>query len=613
MNKLLLLFVLILLPMVSNAGKSTNRQAWVQNRELEIMSNNTQICRFEKVTMNGDQRIVEKKEITLHFKVEGVPEYQKEVSGFNYVHEWQNAIERGNSEYQRTEGHFKIFGRTDIVSAVKDNGFDADKITTKYTFYHESCTYDDGEVNLKYDFEEGGFWEKSTVVKTIASPVAGKDAAKLTNTISTFYCGYRQEVSESVILLKDANVSITDEGFVATGCKETVYGNNVTAHVLYRITKSDGTHEDFEVDFSDTRTSEVDPAWSSIESNNTQSTSSASRTETGNSDQSASKNDFTAKWKRYSYNVKSVATLSGSKQNNRVKVVEPEGWEITYRGKTFKFNRPEYTVSNDNGTVTGGSEKNGYNEYNYANKFSYTRGSNNKSFTANGVIKVKSEEPIFFPKEWGALIEAKQTVANNETHNSFVYTWSLRFKNNIVLPVVIRSGEATPEWHLEYAENTTVTQYNGGTYEKGSDTWINTTASDKPNQMVWSRDSRERANKDYLIAKNQNWDEGHLIDGHSSTQTSRYQLTVSNGVLKATDTYTGKYIGEWKYSTDTAEIGEFLPGDVDGNGQVDFADVEATLNYILRHGTLANEAAADMNGDGIVDIADLVAIIGLIK
>jgi hypothetical protein len=413
--------------------------------------------------------------------------------------------------------------------------------------------------------------------------------------------------------LKDANVSITDEGFVATGCKETVYGNKVTAHVLYRITKSDGTHEDFEVDFSDTRTSEVDPAWSSIESNNTQSTSSASRTETGNSDQSASKNDFTAKWKRYSYDVKSVATLSGSKQNNRVKVVEPEGWEITYRGKTFKFNRPEYTVSNDNGTVTGGSEKNGYNEYNYANKFSYTRGSNNKSFTANGVIKVKSEEPIFFPKEWGALIEAKQTVANNETHNSFVYTWSLRFKNNIVLPVVIRSGEATPEWHLEYAENTTVTQYNGGTYEKGSDTWINTTASDKPNQMVWSRDSRERANKDYLIAKNQNWDEGHLIDGHSSTQTSRYLLTVSNGVLKATDTYTGKYIGEWKYSTDTAEIGEFLPGDVDGNGQVDFADVEATLNYILRRGTLANEAAADVNGDGIVDIADLVAIIGLIK
>lgn len=562
--------------------------------------------------MNGDQRIVEKKEITLHFKVEGVPEYQKEVSGFNYVHKW-NDIERGKSEYQRTEGHFKIFGRTDNISSLKVNGFDADDITTMYTFYHESCTYDDGEVNLKFDFEEGGGWEKSTVVKTIASPVAGKDAAKLTNTITTFYCGYRQDVSESVILLKDANVSITDEGFVATGCKETVYGNKVTAHVLYRITKSDGTHEDFEVDFSDTRTSEVDPAWSSIESNNTQSTSSASRTETGNSDQSASKNDFTAKWKRYSYNVKSVATLSGSKQNNRVKVVEPEGWEITYRGKTFKFNRPEYTVSNDNGTVTGGSEKNGYNEYNYANKFSYTRGSNNKSFTANGVIKVKSEEPIFFPKEWGALIEAKQTVANNETHNSFVYTWSLRFKNNIVLPVVIRSGEATPEWHLEYAENTTVTQYNGGTYEKGSDTWINTTASDKPNQMVWSRDSRERANKDYLIAKNQNWDEGHLIDGHSSTQTSRYQLTVFNGVLKATDTYTGKYIGEWKYSTDTAEIGEFLPGDVDGNGQVDFADVEATLNYILRRGTLANEAAADVNGDGIVDIADLVAIIGLIK
>ena len=777
---------------------STERKVFTQNKEREIKGPNTEICRFEKVIVNGIQKSIEKKEITLHRKVEGAPEYQKEVSGFDYVHKRNNTIENGTPEYQRTEGHFKIIGRTDILSALKVNGFGADNITTMYTFYHEAVTYDDGEVQVSFDFMDGTFYEKSTVVETITSPVAGKDAAKLTNTITAYYFLCLQDVSESVILLKDADVSITnegfvatrcketvygdsvtvhalyritksdgsredfavdfcdtrtseidpawssiesnnmqstssasrtetgsagqssskngftakwkrytydvksvatlagskqnnriktvepegweityrgktfkfnrpsysasndngtvteggknngyneynyankfnytrggnnksftssgvikvkleevsitDEGFVATRCKETVYGDSVTVHALYRITKSDGSREDFAVDFCDTRTSEIDPAWSSIESNNMQSTSSASRTETGSAGQSSSKNGFTAKWKRYTYDVKSVATLAGSKQNNRIKTVEPEGWEITYRGKTFKFNRPSYSASNDNGTVTEGGKNNGYNEYNYANKFNYTRGGNNKSFTSSGVIKVKLEEPTFFPKEWGNLIEAKQTVANNETHSSFVYTWSLRFENNIVLPVVVRSGDATPEWHFEYAENTTITEYNGGTYDKASDTWINTTASDKPNQMVWSRNSKEKANKDYRIAMNQNWDEGHLIDGHPSTQTSRYQLTVSNGVLKATDTYTGRYIGEWKNFTNTVEMEEVLPGDADGNGQVNLADAEAILDYITgKTSEIGN--AADANGDGVVDITDVTWIIRML-
>jgi hypothetical protein len=110
----------------------------------------------------------------------------------------------------------------------------------------------------------------------------------------------------------------------------------------------------------------------------------------------------------------------------------------------------------------------------------------------------------------------------------------------------VRSGDATPEWHFEYAETTTVEDYNGGTYDKSTKTWICTTASDKPNQMVWSRNSKEKANKDYQIARNQNWDEGRMVDGHPSTKTTRYQLKVTDGKLTATDTYTGKYMGAWK-------------------------------------------------------------------
>ena len=64
--------------------------------------------------------------------------------------------------------------------------------------------------------------------------------------------------------------------------------------------------------------------------------------------------------------------------------------------------------------------------------------------------------------------------------------------------------------------------------------------------MVWSRYSKEKANKDYQIAASQNWDEGRLVDGHPSTQTSRYELTVVDGRLTARDTYNGNNLGSWK-------------------------------------------------------------------
>ena len=265
----------------------------------------------------------------------------------------------------------------------------------------------------------------------------------------------------------------------------------------------------------------------------------------GSSNQSATKNGATASWTRYEYAMSSIATLAGSQQTNGWKSTEPEGCKVTFRNKTFTFPRPTITVANSRGTVTGGGLSDGYYVYNYGDKLTYTRGNNSKTLTAEGVIRVS--EPTFFPTKWGRLVEVKQTVANRENHYGSVYTWSLRFANGYVLPVVIRPGSNIPEWHFEYAEETTITEYNGGTYDKASNTWINTTAADMPNQMTWSRLSKEKANKDYQMALSQNWDEGRLVDGHPSTTTSRYQLTLSSdGRLAATDTYTGVYMGSWK-------------------------------------------------------------------
>jgi hypothetical protein len=136
----------------------------------------------------------------------------------------------------------------------------------------------------------------------------------------------------------------------------------------------------------------------------------------------------------------------------------------------------------------------------------------------------------------------KQTVSNNEKHNSFVYIWSCHFEKG-VLPVVLISGGG-PNFNFKYFEYTSDHSYNSGTYVDGI--WINTVASDTYTQMIWSRGNTERGNKDYVSAKLENWDEGHLFEGHCSTQTSRYDLKVNDGRLTATDTYTGSYLGSWK-------------------------------------------------------------------
>ncbi|MBQ0068435.1 MAG: hypothetical protein KBT09_01580, partial [Bacteroidales bacterium] len=55
------------------------------------------------------------------------------------------------------------------------------------------------------------------------------------------------------------------------------------------------------------------------------------------------------------------------------------------------------------------------------------------------------------------------------------------------------------------------------------------------------------------------------------------------------------------------------PGDVNGDGTVDIADVNSLVSIILEQKTAADfPGKADINGDGNVDIADINAIIAII-
>ena len=57
-------------------------------------------------------------------------------------------------------------------------------------------------------------------------------------------------------------------------------------------------------------------------------------------------------------------------------------------------------------------------------------------------------------------------------------------------------------------------------------------------------------------------------------------------------------------------IPETLPGDVNGDLEINIADVNAVINIIL--GGSGNTPAADVNGDGEINIADINAVIDII-
>ena len=56
---------------------------------------------------------------------------------------------------------------------------------------------------------------------------------------------------------------------------------------------------------------------------------------------------------------------------------------------------------------------------------------------------------------------------------------------------------------------------------------------------------------------------------------------------------------------------DVIPGDVNGDGEINIADINAVIDVILS-GTTNKEINADVNGDGEVNIGDISAIIDII-
>lgn len=90
-------------------------------------------------------------------------------------------------------------------------------------------------------------------------------------------------------------------------------------------------------------------------------------------------------------------------------------------------------------------------------------------------------------------------------------------------------------------------------------------------------------------------------------------LTIS-GMMSSTSDSRGGTISETTFTKTIRILAGYRRGDVNGDGEVNVADVSELNDYILNHSGLDEFQleAADVDGNGIIDISDLSALIDLI-
>ena len=340
-----------------------------------------------------------------------------------------------------------------------------------------------------------------------------------------------------MIVLLPMAANAQTEGWDANSERQEWKDDSVYFSIDWVETKSDGTEVRTKFRLGDYREMKVETDWASFEYNKGQTTSQPEATPTSYLPQARGVKGAQFEWDREEFTVTSKVTLDDSELINRWVALEPNKCKVTYKGKTHHFNQHVPIVSSEEHVNSGT-----YSDFGrYFTVLSYRMNDKIKYVPAFGTIISPSHEPTFFPEEWGELVDVRQTVANNEAHNSYVYTWSLHFANGYVMPIVVRPGSQDPEWRFQYVEKTTVASYNGGTWQSSTRTWINSTATDETGMMVWSREGTVLTTKSKADAANCNWDDGH----GTSVHTNRYNLTIFDGYLRAVDTYTNKVMGIW--------------------------------------------------------------------
>lgn len=298
---------------------------------------------------------------------------------------------------------------------------------------------------------------------------------------------------------------------------------------------------------------------------------------------------------------------------------DPFDCKVSFKGKVFAFGRKQVSVRYEGEAFS--REEKGMKYH-----LSYDIGGYVTKLPA--FITYDDCGKTFFPEEWGWLYDAKQTVSNNRSRNSYVYIWSLHFANGVVLPVVIPAGDPAANWKFDYAEycdESSEKSYNSAVYDKSANKWINAVASDafveegsgayitvddpsRASVMCWMRDGQLLETKTCFDASNCNWDEGH----GTSVHTDKYDLDVTNGRLTATDTYRSLYMGSWRArgagNEDTGIMGTWLSANPTSSNFGDsYKSTKIRIIYngggtISVNGKQVQGSSTQVNIDGSADI-----------
>lgn len=476
------------------------------------------------------------------------PRWEVFVNDFDFRWQSDKAIVTGAETKAESDENWTVYGRTDLFGAIIANGGDPN-IETSYELYHQRATYKDEKFGLSHSFDYVSFdpREKSTTEEDISSSRDKYDAKHLQNTITTSYLGHSQDAKEDVILFKakPEEEKPTFDGWDEVSSYRVDEDERTIWHTEY-LYEINGKSTRTVFDWIQPRVLEYLGPWTAYESSNTWETSGVASERAGTEPVELEQNGAKAKWDVLTFDIQSTVSLAGSKQYDKWRSKEGNNFSVTYRGKTLTLSNKGRVVNNK-AELNDAGVNGDYHDWKHTNVLTYKWGDNVKNSNATGIIKVREvqEESYFFPPEWGGVKGVRQTVTNNEGHNGWDYAWSIQFGKG-VLPVFVPAGTTVPNFRFELFEYTDVKNYNSATYIIKEDTWVNTTASDMSDRMVWEREGREYENKDYTEAGRQNWDAGHTVDGHPSVHTTRYQLDVNGPYLSVSDSYGGCFMGSWK-------------------------------------------------------------------
>lgn len=520
---------------------------YAENKQRTVLTATTEQCSFDKVVVfkNGESQKLSKS-IILQYGVENIPEYEKEVKDFGYNFISTNGVSNGETKIDRLEERWTVSRRTDVYSSNFSNPYN-EGIQTSYTLFHESAIYDDGDVKVEFPMLDMNVAEVSTKVTNIAS-TKGEwyEMARLDNEISVDYQGFGQNSAEDVILFKE-NAHVVSEGWDDTTAKKTITLWNVHTEIDYVIVYSDGSEDrtSYSMDFG--WSFGPKSKWSVVAENNSYYTGNVVANVNGSQKTKAAKDGATWGWMENTHSLIADVSVANGTQKDEWAATTVNDITIERNGNVYNFGHDDYNMTDGGAKLGNATSTDSEDVYPYTHSLTFGMGGVTDTKAVSGEIHV---EKVIIPDTFfgSKVLSVSQIVCNNQNRSDYMYSVLAHLENGQVVPGIWNKN-GNIEFHLEWAVKAESDNLNGAAYESTSNTWVPVHAWDSPDMLQYDSQSGSNVdNQGYLTAMQWNWDEGKLVDGHASVTTNRFSFNIENGVLSATDTYTGSSIGSWTYT-----------------------------------------------------------------